>query len=203
MIRFHFPQKSYFLFSVLGLWVGCAVLDPPENVKARAELSNLVITEIHYNPLSEDTVSGDEFEFIELYNRGDEEISLMQVGISDGIDYTFDNSATIKSGEYLVLASNKSMFTSRYKFEPFDEFNGNLKNSGERIALSDLDAQREFLVIEYSDQSPWPLVADGEGNSLVPVSSGAQGDLTNSNGWRASFRLNGSPGDCRPGACLC
>jgi hypothetical protein len=127
------------------------------------------ITEINYNPYSEDDSLSDALEFIELYNRGQEAISLNRVSISNGISYQFRSDAAIKPGEFLVLASNKNEFKKRYNFELTSIYRQSEK-FGERLALMDLSVEREFLAIEYDDQSPWPPTADGKGYSLVPIS---------------------------------
>lgn len=181
------------------LLTGCALIDPPENIPTRASLSNLIITEINYNPYSEDDSLSDALEFIELYNRGQEIISLDRVSFSDGISYKFRSDAVIKPGEFLVLASNKAEFRKRYNFEPYDQYTGNLKNSGERIALMDLSVEREFLVVEYSDQNPWPPAADGKGYTLVPISIDENTNFSLASQWRLSFKKNGSPGAMDPG----
>ncbi len=185
--------------TIVSLLAGCALIDPPENTPTRAELSNLIITEINYNPYSEDDSLSDALEFIELYNRGQEAISLNRVSISNGISYQFRSDAAIKPGEFLVLASNKNEFKKRYNFEPYDQYTGNLKNSGERLALMDLSVEREFLAIEYDDQSPWPPTADGKGYSLVPISIDENTNFSLASQWRLSFKKNGSPGAMDPG----
>lgn len=191
--------KVSLLISASCLIVGCALINPPEDTPPRGSLSHLIITEINYNPYSIDPLLTDALEFIELYNRGQEEISLNRVSFSDGIDYRFSSDAIIKPGEFLILASNKAEFKNRYNFEPFDQYSGNLKNSGERLALMDLSVEREFLAIEYGDQSPWPPEADGKGYSLVPISTDENTDFTLASQWRLSFKKNGSPGTMDPG----
>lgn len=198
-VKFKKILSKNYLLPFLYLCTGCALINPPEDTPPRASLSNLIITEIHYNPFSLDTSLADALEFIELYNRGKETISLDNVSISDGISYRFNKGAVIKPGEFLVLASNKSEFKKRYNFEPFDQYSGNLKNSGERLALMDLTVEKEFLVIEYDDQSPWPPAADGSDYSLVLVSMEENVDLSLASQWRISFKKGGSPGSADPG----
>lgn len=177
---------------------GCAVLDPPPDTPPREELSGLSITEIQYNPLPESSVSEDSLEFIELFNKGDKTISLEQVSFDDGIEFTFPAGSFISSGDYIVLASSAGSFQTRYGFAPYGVYSGSLKNSGERIALRDLSVGKDFLVIEYSDQGPWPEKADGQGYSMVVLSSDAMYDLSDATSWRASTRMHGSPGKADP-----
>lgn len=197
MIKLLFTAKYLAIIAVITFFAGCALIDPPENTPASQELSNLIITEIHYNPLPLDPVLGEEFEFIELYNKGTSDISLSKVTISDGISYTFAATAKIKAGEHIVLAANKTEFKNRYNFDPFDQYTGRLKDSGERIALMDIDAQKEFLAIEYGDKDLWPIMADGFGYSLVLKTESAT-DISSPSQWRVSSKLHGSPANLDP-----
>ena len=58
----------------------------------------LRFTEIMYNPLG-----GGEYEFVELHNSGDSQISLGWYKL-EGINFTFDGNAKIGPGQYIVLA---------------------------------------------------------------------------------------------------
>ena len=55
-----------------------------------SDLSTLKITEIHYNPIDQNDIDGENFEFIELKNNGANNIDLLGLSIIDGIDYRFD-----------------------------------------------------------------------------------------------------------------
>jgi hypothetical protein len=183
----------------LGL-AACGSLDSSSNGEPRASSLALRITEIHYHPLDQDTVSGDEYEFVELWNAGKAAVSLAQVGFTSGITFSFPSGAELAAGKYLVLASNPDRFRQRYGFEPFGAFTGNLKNSGETLELRDLQADTVLATVTYSDKAPWPARADGGGSSLVPrhpeaVPSGGAD-------WKASFADNGSPGKADPVAVL-
>jgi hypothetical protein len=185
----------------LGFLSGCALINPPDPgdlPKVRAALADLQITEINYNPAPDGTIDGDEFEFVELKNVGTAVIDLTGVAFTDGIEYAFEPGATIEPGAFLVLAANATGYEARYRLTPFGSYTGKLKNSGERIALTDLKADSAFLSFEFSDQSPWPTAADGGGYSLVPSTTETPGDRSDAAYWRASSRLNGSPGTDDP-----
>ena len=64
--------------------------------------SDIVINEIYYNPPSEQGSDSD-FEFVELYNRGTEEVNLSGYYFTQGFNYTFPDSSYIAPGEYAVL----------------------------------------------------------------------------------------------------
>ncbi|HLV31822.1 MAG TPA: lamin tail domain-containing protein [Chitinispirillaceae bacterium] len=188
---------GFFLLS--GLFLSCAVLNPPEDKPISEDLSDLVVTEIHYHPFAVDSDMVNEYEFIELHNKGEKEITLENVEITDGITFEFDNGAKIKPGEYLVLASNAVEFEKRYNFKPYGEFSGKLSNSGERVAFTDNKSQKDFIIIDYKDLAPWPVEADGDGYSMVPISDATFEDYSNGALWRKSFKIHGSPGMHDPG----
>lgn len=155
--------------------------------------ADLIITEIMYHPPDSGDISGTRLEFIELRNVGDTVAHLDGFQFTDGITYTFPLGTPLASGEYLVLASDTVAFANHYGgLEAFDQFEGNLENAGERIALSD-PTGRETLAFTYDDQPPWPTSPDGYGYSLVLVNEGRITDANDPANWRASLQTGGSP----------
>lgn len=159
-------------------------------------LTDLKITEIHYNPLDINTIDGGNYEFIELKNTGNTTINLTGVSITNGIVYTF-GAKTLAPGQFIVLASSVNQFNSLHGFIPDGQFLGGLKNSGEKITISNATGT-EILSVTYDDQAPWPIAADGLGNSLVPINPNPNENMNLANNWRASSFLNGSPGQDDP-----
>jgi hypothetical protein len=161
------------------------------------ETSNLKITEIHYHPLDSiavgDTISDNEYEFIELKNIGTIPINLSGASFAIGINLTFPEGTTIEAGSFVVLASNQQEFNARYKFLPFGEYDGQLSNGGETLTLVN-SAADTFFSVTFSDRDSWPELPDGGGNSLVPVEINPTGDLNDPANWRASYAVHGSPG---------
>jgi hypothetical protein len=192
-------HRLTYTVSAVGLLLGCALLNPPEDIAVRESLLKLAITEINYHPLDEGTIVGDAYEFIELKNTGTTSVSLNDVAFSDGIEYAFAADARIEANQSIVLAANDTAFTKRYGFAPFGVYAGKLSNSGERLALTDLLTNEEFLQVRYGDQSPWPAAADGGGYTLVPQTTDLSGDPTTAGYWRCAFHRNGSPGADDPG----
>jgi hypothetical protein len=164
---------------------------PPE---PRPELLALALTEIHYHPLDEGTVDGDEYEFVELKNTGAAALSLAGVAFDQGIQYPIPAGTTLEPGQFLVVASNASAFQDRYGFAPSGEYTGRLNNTGERITLSDVTRHAPIVSVEYRDTAPWPSAADAAGRSLVPVAANLRDDPGRPVHWRMSFAINGSPG---------
>ncbi len=159
----------------------------------------IVITEIHYHPLDvtlsdETTLDGDFGEFIEIKNTGTETVDISGYFFSNGLTFDFPAATTIEAGKFKVIAFDEIGFESRYGFKPDHIFKlGNLKNSGEKITLCDASGV-EIDEVDYKDSSPWPVAADGSGNSLVPVKPDRAGDPNHYSTWRASAKIHGSPG---------
>jgi len=153
----------------------------------------LKITEIHYHPLDLENINDRELEFIELKNIGVSSISLDGLTFFKGIYYTFPTETQIASGEYIVLASNPMEFEKRYAFKPYDEFSGQLANNGETISLQNTKGNT-LISMAYDDKFPWPNSADGDGYSLVLKEANVYNNLNDAKNWRASKRVNGSPG---------
>ena len=72
---------------------------------------NIVINEINYNPALNLGQEDSDYEFIELYNNGDEGVNLhgWYLGISGSSNCISFDDITIDSGEYLILAQDGSV----------------------------------------------------------------------------------------------
>jgi hypothetical protein len=156
--------------------------------------SNLKITELHYHPKDFGLISGKDLEFIELKNTGTKTLDLSGLAFTEGIRYIFPVGSTIAPNSFIVLASNKAIFTNYYGFAPYDEFSGNLSNGGEKIVFATATSQLVFS-FTYSDKAPWPVEADGDGYSLVSFHVNPTGDPNNVDYWKISKNKNGSPMD--------
>ena len=153
-----------------------------------APLEWLRITEIMYNPADGGA------EFIELQNTGPASLDISGVYFSDGIEFTFPASTSVTAGDRLILVrdTDQTAFGTTYG-EPIDGvYTGALSNGGETVALSNA-ADIEFLSLTYNDSASWPVLADGQGWSLVIIDP--QGNGSDPDNWRASTDENGSPGE--------
>jgi hypothetical protein len=165
-------------------------------------LDQLVINEIHYNPLTPAGVDGDQYEFIELYNKGNTPLRLDNVQFTRGINYQFPEQTTVAPGQYLVLAADPATFSTRYPGVPvFGEFQGSLSNDGEvvelRTGLVDFNGNGGALIdrVEFDDDhttQPWPLLADGTGPSLELNDPALDNALAVH--WHSSGLNHGTPG---------
>ena len=154
--------------------------------------SNLKVTEINYHPTDQGLLDAKDLEFIELKNIGNSTLDLSGLEFSDGIFFTFPEGTTINPNSYMVIASNMDTFALFYGFAPDFEFSGSLSNGGENILL-ETASDLPVISFAYSDDTPWPVEADGGGYSLVSVKTNPTGDPGTPEYWTISKELNGSP----------
>jgi hypothetical protein len=175
---------------------------------AAGVLAELRLTELMYDPApAPDGASGEDFEFIELKNRGDETLDLSGISITDGVTFSFQGSTitNLGPGQFVLVVRNRDAFLSRYgaalSGRIAGEYTGKLANDGERVAVVDF-WNGTVAEVTYGDGSGWPLSADGAGHSLVPLDSALltepDGSLNCAANWRASTLLGGSPGQDDP-----
>ncbi|HNQ73390.1 MAG TPA: lamin tail domain-containing protein [Verrucomicrobiota bacterium] len=165
-----------------------ATFAPPQ------DLSQLVVTEVMYNPLPWGGFSGNDLEFIELKNMGTNTLDLSKLAFTVGISATFPDNTFLPGGGFALLARNATAFALRYPGVAIQAtYTGQLDNSGEKITLSFPDGGTLFS-LEYGDRAPWPIACDGFGFSLVPKQPGLAAAPDNGARWRASSQIGGSPG---------
>jgi hypothetical protein len=152
----------------------------PGTTNAPPLASDVVINEIMYNPISGDN----DDEFVELHNPGPLPVDVGGWQFTAGIRYTFAPGATIPAGGYLVVAANVSRLATNYpglnSATLAGNFNGNLSNGGERLALGRPDISFTtnggvittnifYTVVDevtYVDGGRWGRWSDGGGSSL-------------------------------------
>lgn len=149
-----------------------AVFEP--STLAAATNGNLVISEIHYNPLGPEE-SG---EFLELTNISSNELDLSGLRFTDGVDYLFPKETTLAADSSLIVTPV--------------EYSGNLSNGGENITLL-ADDGTIIENFEYNDSRRWPAAADGLGYSLTRIRPDLTLDPALPSTWRASSVEGGSP----------
>jgi hypothetical protein len=162
-------------------------------------LNNLRITEVMYAPTS--TVgNASQFEFVELQNIGTTALDLGGVRFTNGIDYTFASGFTLAPGAFVVVANDRSSFTSRYPnaasaLTPTGGFNGSLDSDGETLALT-LPAPWNVHILRFRYEASWFSAASGGGHSIVPISpaTALPQNWQAKSGWNTSVAVNGSPG---------
>ena len=174
-----------------------------------SNFSNLRISELMYNPIGPSeseleknpSLRDSDFEWIEITNDGNEQVSIEGLRFTKGIEYNFSDSKIkiIKPGESLIIVANEDAFKLRHQFSETPDFvagtfTKNLSNSGERIKLS-YGAGTSVVDFEFKDQFPWPQNADGKGHSLVLVQHRSVSNHQDPKNWRISTYNGGTPGN--------
>jgi hypothetical protein len=173
-IKSFIEARSAWMTTALGSYSTCDNVAVPQ----------LTITKIMYHPLiSTQFPDDDQLEFLEIRNTGTTTANLSGIGFSGtGIVYKFPAGTSLTPGSCVIIASNATVFQSRYGFAPFGEFTRQLSNSGEQLVLSDAFGNIVDNV-EYSDVSPWP---DADGNGYYLRLAGLTLDNNLPESWTAS-----------------
>jgi len=140
----------------------------------------LVISKINYNPLVDEALDSDDFEFIEIKNNSSSVVDLKGIYFGGlGFTYQFENGATVSGGGSIFLSNKSESFLQRYGFDSFGEFSRNLSNDSEDLVLR--DAYGNIIdQVKYKDVLPWPEDADGNGAFLKLVSLDSDNSLASS-----------------------
>jgi hypothetical protein len=146
---------------------------------AQPAINDIVINEIMYHHGTRD----ERYEYVELYNRGNETVSIAGWAFTDGISYTFEPGTQLPPDSYIVIAKDPNFIAGVYDnltigTNLLGPYTGSLDDHSERIRLSypykDVDpltGDVEVLMITadevtYYDGGRWPSWADGQGASL-------------------------------------
>ena len=146
---------------------------------SKPAVGDIVINEIMYNHAMRD----DRYEYVELYNKGQETVALDGWAFTDGISYEFGQGADMPPDSYLVIAKDPDLLATVYDnltvgVNLFGPYEGVLDNHSERVCLSRpldvVDPQtgnfETYMVaadeVTYFDGGRWPTWANGQGASL-------------------------------------
>jgi len=131
---------------------GGAVLSP---------VAGVMISEIMFNP----AVPG--AEFVELFNTASNYTFDLSGWKFNGLSYTFPGGSFIAPRSFLVLARDRSVFSTAYgpSLAVFDTFSGTLQTDGETLSLikpgvtpaTDLVVDR----VRYEASAPWSVTPPG------------------------------------------
>ena len=152
----------------------------------------MACSEIMYN-----APGGSPLEWVEVYIAGGMDMDNMQnffLHLSGAVDYTFPEEP-LKKGEYVVVANDTAEFRKMYPtfagrlFGPWvGGTTVKLTNEGDVVNVK---VQGEGDVsCAFSNEPPWPSIADGKGRTLVYVG----GNAAQPNSWAASKVDKGNPG---------
>ena len=174
-LKIFISNRISWMTTQLGSYSACSnVAVPP-----------LVITKINYNPATSISfpVSNDQ-EFIEITNTGSTTVNLSGIYFRElGITYQFPYNSTIAGNSSLYLASNATVFQTKYGFAPFGQYTRNLSNKSENLVLADTFGNI-IDNVQYFDSAPWPAAPDGNGSYLQLISTALDNNIASS--WIAS-----------------
>jgi hypothetical protein len=119
-------------------------------------------------------------------------VNISGVTIDSAVYHLVPEGSVLPPKGFYVAASKPAKFYEYYGMNPSGNFKGNLSNAGEYVLINDRSS-RKILSFTFSDNYPWPVSADGEGNSLVSVNSLPTGDPNEYGYWRISLKTGGSP----------
>ena len=166
-----------------------------------ASAANLAIREIMFDPydLGDALTDDSAYEFVELENLGDTNLSLTDVSFTNGINFNFSSGSVLSlvPGGKVLLVNDLTAFRQVYGNGRdkliAGEFEGSLNNDGELLELRDAGGAI-IQSFAFSSAGFWPRQADN-GRSLILVDSA---DPANGASWTASRSLLGSPGTSEP-----
>jgi hypothetical protein len=169
-------------------------------------IEDVIINEVMYHPITGD----DADQYIEIHNRSSDAVDLTGWRFEDGIDFQFPAGARLPGGGYAVVGRDIIRLLANYPNlttnNAFGNFDGDLSNSGERLALSKRDFVTEtnqFGIVvtnaihitvselTYFDGGRWSELADGGGSSLELIDPRA--DTLRAASWAASDETAKAP----------
>ena len=149
-------------------------------------------SEIMYN-----AADGSSLEWVEIYIAGGKDMDNMQnfqLHLSGAVDYTFPAEPLTK-GEYVIVANDVAKFKEAYPnfagrvFGPWDNAaTVKLANEGDVVNVKVMG--EGDVSCAFSNEPPWPSLADGKGRTLVYKG----GNAAQPNSWAASKAEGGTPG---------
>ena len=118
-----------------------------------------------YNPPGPD----DTLEWIELHNQMTVDIDLSEWSIQGGVEFEFPAGTTLPGGGYLVVARAPAVLAAATGFaDAMGPLGGQLANGGEQLTLHN-KGDRVMDAVDYRDDDPWPVGADGSGATLAKI----------------------------------
>jgi hypothetical protein len=150
---------------------------------------DVVLSEIHYGPLSGDPRD----EYVEIHNRGPTPVDLGGFQFTEGIGLTVPAGTRLEPQGFLVVSPDPARTRAAHGIANVLDtpFTGRLDNDGEIIALRNA-AGEVVSRVHYGVESIWPSRPDGLGPSLELVDPAASPDHSES--WAASRVVGGTPG---------
>jgi hypothetical protein len=180
----------------------CSPTPGSDNAECAAvgeEVGSLVITEVNFNPC-EAQGSDDQFEYFEIYNPGPGPFAFGGASLSQGVEFTFPDDASLAAGEYALVAKDSATMNTLVPAgtQVWQWTSGGTSNGGEDIQI---DLNGEILdFVDYDDNAPWDDVSGGDfdgGCFSLELSdvTADNGDSNNAGGfWGQGCTIYGTPG---------
>ena len=153
--------------------------------------SSILITEINYKSL----ITSDAGDWFEIHSLSNQPIDLSNWYVTDAgmnIIYSVPTGTTLNSNEYLVFAKDLLMFGSIHP-SITNVVGPTAISLGSTESIHLYNANNRLVYsVNYSNQSPWPLEADGMGKTLELLST--TGRMCDGTNWFAGCP-DGSPGE--------
>lgn len=147
-------------------------------------IADIQITEINY-----DNPGSDDYEFIELYNRGSSPAYIGGYTFTSGVVFTFP-ADTIAPGGYVYLSVNSSIADAFYGFDSY-QYTNSLLNTGEKLQIENTVGD-VIDSLTYSSVAPWPVGAAGDGPSITLCDASA--DNADPANWSLAIEYIGNIG---------
>ncbi len=138
-------------------WYAVAVGTPQPDV---------VMNEIMYHPAQSNEGP---YEYVEIHNPGSASVDVTD-WILEGVGgFRFPTGSVLGAGGYLVAAADSNTLVAAYGLtNVVGNWTGKLSNKGDRLRLRNAFG-RIVDEVEYGDEVPWPVPADGYGPSLERI----------------------------------
>ena len=148
---------------------------------------DLIISEIHYNPAPE---QGNDYSFIELYNRGSQIFDLSEAFFSMGVTSTIPDNTFLAPGEYLIVAADPPLYAGA-PYQVINYSGVDRPENDEPIILRNA-AGLIIDYVEYDTSGDWPTSPNNGGPSLSLTDLSADNALASV--WASSDQNEGTPG---------
>lgn len=169
-IRWHQMEQHVMYVDSMKTWLAQRMQWISDNIDPAGacpdpQLPPLVISRIHYNPLTAWYIPSSLYEFVEITNAGTTPVDLTGFGFSAlGFCYQFSPGTVVAPGQAVSICADT--IVCRLHFQqlatPVGQFARHLSDSGQRLLLTDPWGNVVDEVV-YSDSAPWPTEANGQG----------------------------------------
>lgn len=148
---------------------------------------SVTFSELLYHPAGQE-----DLEWLELHNPMALDMDLSGWSLEGGVSFDFVEGTVLPAGGYLVVAADPALLQEETDFaQALGPYLGRLSDGGERVQLRS-NGGRLIDTLDYGDDEPWPVAADGSGLSLAKVAPAAASDHAES--WTVSAQGGGTPG---------